>query len=201
MIPPITPPIWPPGIPPGTPPTTPPVIATGGGASSSLIIWTLDGIRLGVRSRPFAILLVNFTTFAADGVDAAGGGGGGGGGGASSRVSNCCFGSTSVNHNGSKIRRPIRNNSKTSDRTVAHVLLLRCAALESSRLASNRNSSGAAEARGPFVAGRERSFTAVSTLLSSSTTACVFMCPFHLRQNEAQHRETERRSRMVSAWD
>src|SRR5260370_5479072 len=189
MIPPITPSSCPPGIPPGTPPTTPPVIATGGGASSSLIIWTLDGILLGVRSRPFAILLVTFTTFAADGVDAAGGGGGGGGGGASRRVTNCCLGSTSVNHNGSKSRRPIRNNCKTNDRRVDHVLLLRCATLESSRVTSNRTLSGAAEARGPIVAGPERSFTAVSTLFSSSTTACVFMFPFRLRQCEARHRE------------
>src|SRR5467141_1532231 len=190
MIPPITPLNSPPGIPPVTPPTTPPFVATGGGASSSLIIWTFDGILLGVRSHPFAILLVTFTTFAADGVDAAGGGGGGGGGGASRKVSNCCLGSTSVNHNGSKSKRPIRNNCKTNERRVARVLLLRCATPESSRLSSNRTLSGAAEARGPIVAGRERSFTAVSTLFSSSTTACVFMCPFHLRQCEARHGET-----------
>ena len=106
-----------------------------------------------MRSRPFAILLVTFTTFAADGLDAAGGGGGGGGGGASRRVSNCCLGSTSVNHNGSKSRRPIRNNCKTNERRVDHVLLLRCATLESSRLTSNRTSSGAAEARGPLSPG------------------------------------------------
>src|SRR5258708_8495425 len=187
MIPPITQPILPPGIPPGTPPTTPPIVATGGGASSSLIIWTFDGILLGVRSLPFAILLVTFTTFAADGVDAAGGGGGGGGGGASRRLSNCCLGSTSVNHNGSKSRRPIRNNCKTNERRVDHVLLLRCAPLESSRLTSNRTLSAAAEARGPIVARRVRSFTtaAVSPLFSSSTTACVFICPFHLMQCEA----------------
>src|SRR6266481_4346897 len=138
MIPPITPPTWPPGSPPGTPPTTPPVVAIGGGASSSLIIWTLDGILLGVRSRPYAILLVTFTTFAADGVDATGGGGGGGGGGASRRVSNCCLGSTSVNHNGSKSRRPIRNNCKTNERRGAPVLRCGCATLGSSALTSNR---------------------------------------------------------------
>src|SRR5258708_21600517 len=107
MIPAIPPPLWPPGIPPGPPPTTPPIVATGGGASSSLIIRTFDGILLGVRSLPFAILLVTFTTFAADGVDAAGGGGGA----ASTRLRNCCLGSTSVAHNGSTSRRPIRHQS------------------------------------------------------------------------------------------
>src|SRR5438270_2025559 len=40
IMPPITPPIWPPGTPPGTPPTTPPDAISGGGDSSSLIIWT-----------------------------------------------------------------------------------------------------------------------------------------------------------------
>src|SRR5260370_40128997 len=108
MIPPITPSNWPPGIPPGTPPTTPPVVATGGGASSSLIIWTFDGILLGVRSRPFAILLVTFTTFGMGGVDAAGGGGGGGGGGASRKTRKCCLGSKWVNHNGRQSRRRSR---------------------------------------------------------------------------------------------
>src|SRR6266478_4477148 len=153
MIPPITPSNWPPGIPPGTPPTTPPVVTTGGGASSSLIIWTFAGILLGVRSRPFAMLLVTFTTFAADGVDAAGGGGGGGGGGASRKMSNCCLGSTSVNHNGSKRRRPIRKNCKTNESRVDHVLLFRCATLESSRLSSNRTLPRAAEATGLTVSG------------------------------------------------
>src|ERR1700746_1415280 len=125
-------------MPPGTPPTTPPAVTSGGGASSSLIIWTFAGILLGVRSRPFAMLLVTFTTFGVGGVDAAGGGGGGGGGGAFRKTSNCGLGSTSVNHNGSKSRRPIRDNCKTNEIRVGHVLLLRCAALESSRMSSNR---------------------------------------------------------------
>ena len=64
MIPPITPPSWPPRIPPGTPPTTPPVTFNDGGASSSLIIWTLFGILSGVRSFPFMMSLVGFTTLA-----------------------------------------------------------------------------------------------------------------------------------------
>src|ERR671938_577727 len=79
---PITPPIDPPGTPPGTPPTTPVVAATGGGASSSLIICTFLGIFVGVRSSPFTISVwICFTTLTGA---AAGGGGGGGGGGATS---------------------------------------------------------------------------------------------------------------------
>src|SRR6266481_6558892 len=187
MIPPITPPTWPPGSPPGTPPTTPPVIATGGGASSSLIIWTLDGILLGVRSRPYAILLVTFTTFAADGVDAAGGGGGGGGGGASRRVSNCCLGSTSVNHNGSKSRRPIRNNCKTNEKIVDHVLLLRCATLESSRLSSNRTWSRAVEATGPTISGSSPLLLLLPIDSSISAVEMVFLVTVTASQRVSLH--------------
>src|SRR5260370_6607783 len=158
MIPPITPSNWPPGIPPGTPPTTPPVVATGGGASSSLIIWTFAGILLGVRSRPFSMLVVTFTTFGAGGLEAAAGGGGGGGGGAARRVTNCSFGNTSVNHNGSKSRKAMKKICKANERPVAQVLLLRCPMVESSRLSSNRAMSRAAEARGLIATGLKWSF-------------------------------------------
>src|SRR6266576_4310253 len=125
-----------PGMPPGTPPTTPPVTAIGG-ASASLIIWTFVGILLGVRSWPFMMSLATFRTFTTAEAAAVGGGGGGGGG-ASSKVSNCCFGNTSVNHNGTKIRTPTRKHCRMIEKIVAHVLLLRCPLLASSRLSSNR---------------------------------------------------------------
>src|SRR5262249_40832027 len=130
------------------PPTTPAVVASGGGASSSLITWTFAGILVGVRSCPFAMLLATFSTFGGDGWDTAGGGGGGGGGGGSRKRSNCCFGSTSVNHNGSKSRKPSRSNCRTNERSVARVLLVRCPTPEPSRLSSNRALSRAAETRG-----------------------------------------------------
>src|ERR1700756_52799 len=155
MIPPITPSNCPPGIPPGTPPTTPPVIV-GGGTSSSLIIWTFAGILLGARSRPYAMLLATFTTLGRDAVDAAGGGGGGGGGGTISKVTNCSLGSTSVNHNGSKSKKPITRHCKINEKTVDHVLLLR-PTVESSKLSSNRAFSRAAEARGLIVTGTQDS--------------------------------------------
>src|SRR5215813_7737312 len=124
------------------PPTTPAVVASGGGASSSLNTWTFAGILVGVRSCPFAMLLATFSTFGGDAWDTAGGGG------ASSKVSNCCLGSTSVNHNESKSRKPSRSNCRTNERSVACVLLVRCPTLEPSRLSSNRALSRAAETRG-----------------------------------------------------
>ena len=83
-------------------------------------------------------------------------------------MSNCCLGSTSVNHSGSKSTRPIRNNCKTNERRVGHVLLLRCATLESSRLSSNRTLSRAAEATGPNASGSSARF-----LLANSETGRV----------------------------
>jgi hypothetical protein len=50
-------------------------------------------------------------------VGAVAGGGGGGGGGASRKVSNCCLGSTSVNHNGSKSARPMKKICKANEKT------------------------------------------------------------------------------------
>src|SRR4051812_36210309 len=104
-MPPRTPPIWPPGTPPGTPPTTP-VAIIGGGASSSLIIWTLSGILVGVRNWPLIMSVCTcFTT--CTGAAAGGGGGGGGGGGATSSVADNAFGSASVNNNGISTNTPI----------------------------------------------------------------------------------------------
>src|SRR6202167_4939046 len=115
MIPPITPPICPPGMPPGTPPTTPADI-TGGGASSSLIIWTFSGILVGVRNW-FLIILV-CTCFTILTGAAAGGGGGGGGGGATRKVINCVLGRASVNSSGISTRTPTRTASSTNDKKV-----------------------------------------------------------------------------------
>src|SRR5271170_7608985 len=75
MMPPMTPPNWPPGIPPGTPPTTP-AEDNAGGASSSRIICTFCGMRVGVRKRPSDKSLVTRCTTLAAASGAAGGGGG-----------------------------------------------------------------------------------------------------------------------------
>jgi hypothetical protein len=99
------------------------------------------------------MLLATFTTFGRDAVDAAGGGGGG----ATSKVTNCSLGNTSVNHNGSKSKKPITRHCKTNEKTVDHVLLLRCPTVESSKLSSNRAFSRAAEARGLIVTGTQDS--------------------------------------------
>lgn len=56
---------------------------------------------------------------------AAGGGGGGGGDGAIRKVTNCCLGNTSVNHNGTRIRTATRQHCRTTDSRVAQVLRLR----------------------------------------------------------------------------
>ncbi len=121
------------------------------------------------------MLLVTFTAFTAGGVDAAGAGGGGGGGGASRKVSNCCLGSASVNHNGSKSVRPVRNNCKANERGVGHVLLLCGATLESSRLSSNRTLSRAAEATGPAVSGSPALLLLLPIDSSFSTVEMVFV--------------------------
>src|SRR5260370_33796433 len=120
------------------------------------------------------MLLVTFTTFG-DGVDAAGGGGGGGGGGASRKTSNCCLGSTSVNHNGSKSSRPITSNCKTNEITVGHVRRLRCAALESSRMSSNRTLSRAAETTGPTISGSSPLLLLLPIDSSMSAVEMVFL--------------------------
>src|SRR5271163_524525 len=104
IMPPITPPICPPGTPPGTPPTTPLAAITGGGASSSLIIWIFCGILVGVRNCPFTMSVCTCLTTCT--TAAGGGGGGGGGGGATRNVINCVLGRASVNSSGINTRIP-----------------------------------------------------------------------------------------------
>src|SRR5208337_1607895 len=106
------------------------------------------GILPGVRSCPLAISLVTLTTLTAFGAGAAAGGGGGGGGGASRKVNSCCLGSTSVNHNGTRIRTPTSRHCRTHANNVVHVLCLRCPLLASSRLSSNSVSRPAAGTQG-----------------------------------------------------
>src|ERR1700751_5373601 len=136
MIPPITPPIWPPGIPPGTPPTTPPVDISGGGASSSLIIWTFCGIFVGVRSWPLTrSLWICFTILT--GAAAGGGGGGGGGGGATRTVISCCLGSASVKTSGIKTSTPINSSCKMNEIVVVAPRFVLSLPPDSIRLSSN----------------------------------------------------------------
>src|SRR5271157_4538145 len=114
-MPPITPPVEPPGMPPGTPPGTPPAPRSGG-ASSSLIIWTLLGILVGWRNSPLTISLCIFTTLIA--AAAGGGGGGGGGGGATRKVINCVLGNASVYIRGIRIRMQMRKTCRANERIV-----------------------------------------------------------------------------------
>src|SRR5256885_16126670 len=114
---PMTPPIEPPATPPGTPPTTPAEAITGGGASSSLIIFTLLGILVGVRSSPFTMSVwICFTTLTGA---AAGGGGGGGGGGATSMNIVVPLGSASANIPGIRTMTPHILNCNTYETKVA----------------------------------------------------------------------------------
>src|SRR5215469_11581921 len=136
IIPPITPPIWPPGTPPGTPPTTPPVDISGGGASSSLIIWTFCGIFVGVRSWPFTrSLWICFTILT--GAAAGGGGGGGGGGGATKKVISCCLGSASVKISGIRTRTPTNSACRTKETAVVAPRFVFSLPPDSIRLSSN----------------------------------------------------------------
>src|SRR5580692_56430 len=134
MMPPMTPPICPPGIPPGTPPTTPADI-TGGGASSSLIIWTFSGIFVGV-SRWLLMILV-CTCFTILTGAAAGGGGGGGGGGATRKVINCCLGRASVKMRGIRTMSPTRAISRMIANVVVRPRLVFNLPPDSRRLSSN----------------------------------------------------------------
>jgi hypothetical protein len=118
---------------PGTPPTTLLGTATGGGASSSFIILTLVGILLGVRSSPFVISLMTFTTLAAGAAGACGAGVV-----VAFLETCCCLGSTSVNHNGIRIRKLRNPHCSSNEISFANVLRLRCPLLASSRLSSNR---------------------------------------------------------------
>src|SRR5580704_1354642 len=136
IIPPITPPIWPPGIPPGTPPTTPAPAISGGGASSSLIIWTFCGILVGVRSWPFTrSLWICLTTLT--GVAAGGGGGGGGGGGATRKVMSCCFGSASVKISGNSTSTPTSSACTMNEIVVVAPRFVFSRPPDSIRLSSN----------------------------------------------------------------
>src|SRR5438067_4094281 len=146
-MPPITPPICPPGTPPGTPPTTPPVAIAGGGASSSLIIWTFSGILVGVRSWPLTISVCTvLTTFT--GAAAGGGGGGGGGGGATRKVINCCLGRASVNKSGIRTKSPTRNTCSTMESAVVTPRFVFSLPPDSRRLSSNI---GYLPITGPYV--------------------------------------------------
>src|SRR5579862_1165558 len=120
-MPPITPPSCPPGIPPGTPPTTPPVEGIGGGASSSLIICTFCGIRVGVRSAPLESRSLWICYMILATCCSAAGGGGGGGGGATRKVSSCDLGSCSVKYSGNNSRIPSMKHCNKNERRVAHV--------------------------------------------------------------------------------
>src|SRR5215472_1494458 len=132
---PITPPIEPPGTPPGTPPTTPVEAMAGGGASSSLIIWTFFGILVGVRSSPFTISVsICFTIFTGA---AAGGGGGGGGGGATRNVINCVLGKASVKISGMSTITPIIMTCSANETSDVHPRLVLSLPPDSIRLSSN----------------------------------------------------------------
>src|SRR5882724_3302564 len=134
MMPPITPPMAPPA--PGTPPTTPAIEETGGGASSSLIIWTFSGILVGVRSCPLMMSVwICFTTLT--GAAAGGGGGGGGGGGATRKVMSCVFGKASVNNSGSNTSTPISATWKQNEMIVVMPRLVFNLLPDSMRLSSN----------------------------------------------------------------
>src|SRR5215471_11560327 len=137
-MPPITPPIWPPGTPPGTPPTTPPIeAAAGGGASSSLMIFTFSGILVGVRSWPLTISLCTSCTTCGTAA-AGGGGGGGGGGGATSTVDiSACIGSASSTISGysSSAQTITASMMKASVVVLPRLVFRRCA--DSKRLSSN----------------------------------------------------------------
>src|SRR5258708_8236231 len=116
------------------------------------------------------MLVVTFTTFGAGGLEAAAGGGGG----ATRRVTNCSFGNTSVNHNGSKSRKAMKKICKANERPVAQVLLLRCPMVESSRLSSNRAMSRAAETRGLIATGLRWSFGIVISISSDLVVDWLF---------------------------
>src|SRR5690349_90752 len=152
MIPPITPPIWPPGTPPGTPPTTPPIEATGGGASSSLIILISLGIDVGVRSCPLTrSVWTCFTT--RTGAAAGGGGGGGGGGGATSIAVNSRVGRASVNSSGRITITAMRMTCRPKENMVVIPRLVFSLPPDSRRLSSNM---GNLRKTGPYVGLRHR---------------------------------------------
>src|SRR5205085_11724036 len=121
-------------IPPGTPPTTP-ADATGGGASSSLIICIFSGILVGVRNCPLTISVCTCFTILTGA--AAGGGGGGGGGGATRNVINCVLGKASVNSSGSNTRTPISATCNTNEKTVVAPRFVLSLPPDSIRLSSN----------------------------------------------------------------
>ncbi len=133
---PITPPIEPPGTPPGTPPTTPVEAMTGGGASSSLIIWTFLGILVGVRSSPLTISVwMTFTILT--GAAAGGGGGGGGGGGATRESVVLLFGKASVKISGISTMTPMIMNWMGNETIDVHPRFVFSLPPDSIRLSSN----------------------------------------------------------------
>src|SRR5579863_16669 len=174
-IPPMTPPNCPPGMPPGTPPTTPPPAADGGGATSSLIISTLVGILLGVRSAPVESTSVSScrTTFC---TAAAGGGGGGGGGGATRNVSNCALGRSSVNSNGIISIRPTATQLKTKDVVVAKALRLRVLP-KSSRLSENMTRGANAGAGTSSLRGSTAAPARLADLTSFTSGSWISVVP------------------------
>src|SRR5438270_12941558 len=132
---PITPPIEPPGTPPGTQPITPADAIAGGGASSSLMILTLLGILVGVRSSPFTMSVwICFTTLTGA---AAGGGGGGGGGGATSMNIVVPLGKASVKINGIRIMTPTIMTCNMNETMEVHPRLVFSLPPDSIRLSSN----------------------------------------------------------------